>query len=87
MRLPRAVAQAAMDAWERDDSDGELGEETREQYEARDQAGNLALIGLAISDDGRWEGDEVVVDLHVASAGAAWLSYAEAAGTAYRVQE
>ncbi|MFF7995773.1 hypothetical protein ACFZDG_39135 [Kitasatospora xanthocidica] len=87
VRLPRAVAQAAVDAWERDDSDGELGEETREQYEVRGQAGELALIGLAISEDGRWEGDEVVVDLHVHSAGAAWLSYAEAAGTAYRVQE
>ncbi|GAB7188880.1 hypothetical protein ATKI12_8994 [Kitasatospora sp. Ki12] len=87
VRLPRAVAQAAVDAWERDDSDGELGEETREQYEVRDHAGNLALIGLAISDGGRWEGEEVAVDLHVHSAGAAWLAYAEAAGPDYRVPE
>ncbi|MEU1286748.1 hypothetical protein [Kitasatospora sp. NPDC005856] len=84
VRLPRVVAQAAVDAWERDDPEGELGEETREQYELRDQAGNVALIGLAISEDGRWEGDEVVVDLHVHSAGAAWLSYADAAGADYR---
>ncbi|MGV9266115.1 hypothetical protein ACWDRR_15805 [Kitasatospora sp. NPDC003701] len=70
VRLPRAVAEAAVAAWERDEL-GEIGEETHEQYELRDQAGDLALIGLAISDDGRWEGEEVVVDLPVGSAGAA----------------
>ncbi|MEU8924582.1 hypothetical protein AB0D10_27170 [Kitasatospora sp. NPDC048545] len=86
VRLPRAVAQAAVDAWERDDS-GDLGEETREQYELRGQAGDLALIGLAISEGGRPSGEEVVVDLHVASAGAAFLSYAETAGAAFRPSE
>ncbi|MFD5086004.1 hypothetical protein ACFVYP_30350 [Kitasatospora sp. NPDC058201] len=70
VRLPRAVAEAAVDAWERDEL-GDLGEETHEQYALRDQAGDLALIGLVISERGRWEGEEVVIDLDVASAGAA----------------
>lgn len=77
VRLPRAVAEAVVAAWERDDPDGDFDEETHEQYALRTQAGDLALIGLAISDDGRWEGEEVVVDLHVHSAGAAWLQAAE----------
>ncbi|MFE6492334.1 hypothetical protein [Streptomyces sp. NPDC057748] len=70
VRLPRAVAEAAVDAWERDES-GDLGEETHEQYALRDQAGDLALIGLVISERGRWEGEEVVIDLDVVSVGAA----------------
>ncbi|MFC9753093.1 hypothetical protein [Streptomyces sp. NPDC056921] len=70
VRLPRAVAEAAVDAWERDES-GDVGEETHGQYELRDQAGDLALIGLVISERGRWEGEEVVIDLDVVSAGAA----------------
>ncbi|MFF9478155.1 hypothetical protein [Streptomyces sp. NPDC014733] len=70
VRLPRAVAEAAVAAWERDEL-GDLGEETHEQYALRDQAGELALIGLGISERGRWEGEEVVIDLHVAFAGAA----------------
>ncbi|MEU9620971.1 MULTISPECIES: hypothetical protein [unclassified Streptomyces] len=71
VRLPRATAEAAAAAWDRDEL-GELGEETHEQYALRDQAGELALIGLAISERGRWEGEEVVIDLSVASAGAAF---------------
>ncbi|MFE3902501.1 hypothetical protein ACFXPY_19825 [Streptomyces sp. NPDC059153] len=51
--------------------DGDLGEETHEQYALRDQAGDLALIGVAISERGRWEGEEVVIDLDVVSVGAA----------------
>ncbi|MFD8821456.1 hypothetical protein ACFV1C_03680 [Streptomyces sp. NPDC059605] len=70
VRLPRAVAEAAVDAWERDES-GDLGEETHEQYALRDQAGDLALIGLVISERGRREGEDVVIDLNVVSAGAA----------------
>jgi hypothetical protein len=70
VRLPRAVAEAAVGAWERDEGGG-LGKETREQYALRDQAAELALIGLAISQRGRWEGEELVIDLDVASAGAA----------------
>lgn len=70
VRLPRAVAEAAVAAWERNEPDG-LGEESREQYVLRDQAAELALIGLAVSERGRWEGESVVVGLDVASAGAA----------------
>ncbi len=70
VRLPRAVAEAAEAAWERDEL-GDLGEETHEQYALREQAGDLALIGLVISERGRWEGEEVLIDLDVASAGAA----------------
>ncbi|MFC9856971.1 MULTISPECIES: hypothetical protein [unclassified Streptomyces] len=70
VRLPRAVAEAAVDAWERDES-GDLGEETSEQSALRDQAGDLALIGLVISERGRREGEEVVIDLDVVFAGAA----------------
>ncbi|GAA3038584.1 hypothetical protein GCM10020229_57290 [Kitasatospora albolonga] len=70
VRLPRSVAQAAVDAWERDEEGG-VGPESNEQYVLRDRAAELAFIGLAISQRGRWEGEEVVVDLDVASAGAA----------------
>ncbi|MEU6239002.1 hypothetical protein [Kitasatospora sp. NPDC047058] len=70
MRLPRAAAEAAVDAWARDELGGRVPE-THEEYALRDQAAELALIGLAISQRGRWEGDEVVIDLDVASAGAA----------------
>jgi hypothetical protein len=70
VRLPRAVAEAAVAAWERDETGGP-DEESREQYVLRDRAAELALIGLAISERGRWEGGSVVVGLDVASAGAA----------------
>lgn len=83
VRLPLAVARAAVDAWERDET-GDIGEETREQHELRSRAGDLALIGLAISERGRQEGAEVVVDLNVSSAGAALLSHVEAAGPGFR---
>ncbi|WP_145908964.1 hypothetical protein [Kitasatospora viridis] len=70
VRLPRTVAEAAMDAWERDELGGRAPE-THEEYMQRDRAAELAFIGLAISERGRREGEEVVIDLDVASAGAA----------------
>ncbi|WP_035858100.1 hypothetical protein [Kitasatospora cheerisanensis] len=70
VRLPKALAEAAVAAWDREELGG-LGEETHEQYALRDRAAELAFIGLAISRHGRWEGDEVVVELDVASVGAA----------------
>ncbi|MEU9793407.1 hypothetical protein AB0E27_22720 [Streptomyces sparsogenes] len=70
VRLPRAVAEAAVEAWGRDESDSP-GEETHEQYALRDRAAELALTGLAIAGRGRWEGDELVIDLDTGSAGAA----------------
>ncbi|MET8543570.1 hypothetical protein ABZW03_23400 [Kitasatospora sp. NPDC004799] len=87
LRLPRAVAQAAVDAWERDESGDELGEETREEYQLREWAGDLALIGLGIEERGRWEGEEVVVDLHVSDLGAAFGAYLEAVGADFRQEE
>ncbi|MFD7645817.1 hypothetical protein ACFV4P_34850 [Kitasatospora sp. NPDC059795] len=70
MRLPRAVAEAAVDAWERDELGGRAPE-SHEEYMLRDRAAELAFVGLAISERGRGEGEEVVIDLDVASAGAA----------------
>ncbi|MGP4110216.1 hypothetical protein ACTWP5_04765 [Streptomyces sp. 4N509B] len=71
VRLPRAVAEAAVAAWEREDVGEVPGEETLEQWRLRDMAGDLGLIGVAFSERGRWEGEEVVVELDVALAGAA----------------
>jgi hypothetical protein len=57
-----ALARAAVAAWQRDD-EGEPEPESYEQRVLRHRAGALALIGLAVEDQGRAEGDEVVVDL------------------------
>ncbi|MET9617166.1 hypothetical protein [Kitasatospora indigofera] len=70
VRLPRALAEAAVAAWDRDELGG-IGGETHEQYALRDRAAELALIGLAISQGGRRDDEELVIDLDVASAGAA----------------
>lgn len=70
VRIPRALADAAVRAWERDDVD-ELGAETGAQREIRHRAGMLALIGLRIGEAGRVDGDEVVVTLPVEFVGAA----------------
>ncbi|MFI0420431.1 hypothetical protein [Spongiactinospora sp. 9N601] len=64
VRLPRSVAELAVAAWEREEL-AEVGEESREERELRDDAAELALIGLAISSRGVWETEEVVVDLDV----------------------
>lgn len=65
VRLPRELAEAAAAAWERegDESAGPL-DETCEQRLARRRAAALSLIGLAIKERGRWNGDEMVVDLN-----------------------
>ena len=64
VRLPRDVAEAAVAAWERND-DESVGpiNETFEQRVVRSRAASLSLIGLAISERGRWTDDEVVVAL------------------------
>ncbi|MFQ6227916.1 hypothetical protein [Nocardia sp. NPDC002869] len=64
VRIPRATAESAMAAWNRDESD-DIGEESREQGALRADAAELALIGLAISERGVWNGDDVVVDLDI----------------------
>lgn len=75
VRLPRAVAESAVAAWDREEL-GRIGEESREEFELRHAAAELAFIGLAISSHGVWDGEEVVVDLdvvHIAAAlQAAW---------------
>ncbi|MGW0818121.1 hypothetical protein ACWD00_33775 [Streptomyces viridiviolaceus] len=70
VRLPGALAEAAVAAWQRDEN-AEPGPESAGRYALRDAAAELALIGLAITERGHREGEEVVVDLDVASAGAA----------------
>ncbi|MFD9084314.1 hypothetical protein [Streptomyces erythrochromogenes] len=70
VRLPRPVAESAVAAWDREEL-GRLGEETREEYELRDDAAELAFIGLAITSRGVWDAEEVVVDLDVARIAAA----------------
>ncbi|MFD9127194.1 hypothetical protein [Kitasatospora sp. NPDC059571] len=58
--------EATVDAWERDELGG-LAPESHEQYMLRDRAAEPALIGLAITQRGRGEGEEVVIDLDVAA--------------------
>ncbi|TCJ97342.1 hypothetical protein DFR71_3384 [Nocardia alba] len=70
VRLPLELAEAAVAAWNRDET-GEVGEETPDQFALRDRAAELALIGLAVSERGRRDGEDVVVDLHAASVAAA----------------
>jgi len=62
VRLPAVLARAAVAAWQRDD-EGEPDPESYEQRVVRHRAGALALIGLAVEERGRTEGDQVVVDL------------------------
>jgi hypothetical protein len=62
VRLPRALAELAVAAWERDDG-GPADPENHEQRAQRHHAGTLGLIGLSIENGGRWEADEVVVGL------------------------
>lgn len=73
VRLPRELAEAAVAAWQRDEpaGPGSGGPESARRHALRDQAAELALIGLAISERGRREGTDVVVDLDIAAAGAA----------------
>lgn len=70
VRLPRSVAESAVAAWDRDEL-GTVGEESRAEYELREDAAELAFIGLAISSSGVWDGEEVVVDLDVVHVAAA----------------
>lgn len=64
VRLPRFAAESAVAAWDREELGG-IGEESREEYELRADAAELAFIGLAIASRGEWDGDEVTVDLDV----------------------
>jgi hypothetical protein len=63
VRIPRALAEKAIAAWEREDDQGPLDPENSEQRVQRHRAATLALIGLSIANEGRWEGDEAIVAL------------------------
>lgn len=86
VRLPKAVADAAVAAWRREESGGpgDGREQGRERYVLRDQAAELALIGAAITERGRPDGADVVVALDVESAGAA-ARVASSDGSWYQV--
>lgn len=64
VRLPRALADEALTAWQRD-TEGEppLPPETPEERHIRYRAAALGLIGLSIETSGVVDGDEVVVDI------------------------
>ena len=62
VRLPSVLADRAAVAWDRND-EGPLGPEDAAARLARHRAGTLALIGAAVRERGRREGDEVVVEL------------------------
>lgn len=64
VRLPAKLGRQTIKAWDRDDEqDGKVDTETREQPAVRRKAATLALIGLSISESGRFEGEDVVVTL------------------------
>jgi len=62
VRLPVELAHAAVLAWDRDD-EAELDAESYEQGVVRRRAATLALVGLAVSELGHADGEEVVVNL------------------------
>ncbi|MFJ8013763.1 hypothetical protein [Streptomyces sp. NPDC096339] len=68
--MPRSLAESAAAAWDREEP-GRIGEESREEYELRDDAAEPALIGPAISSRGVWDGEEALVDLDVTQIAAA----------------
>ncbi|GGY07038.1 hypothetical protein GCM10010384_09250 [Streptomyces djakartensis] len=70
VHLPGPLAEAAVAAWNREETT-EPPQETPDRHALRDAAAELALIGLAIEERGRREGEGVTVELDVASAGAA----------------
>jgi hypothetical protein len=63
VRLPRALGEKAVAAWDREGNEGPLDRENYEQRVLRRRAGTLGLIGLSIVERGRWGVDEVVVPL------------------------
>jgi hypothetical protein len=66
VRLPKALADEALDAWNREDveSSDDEREESADEQSDRHRAGSLALIGAAIEKRGAADGDEhVTVEL------------------------
>ena len=62
IRMSRPAAEIAVATWEREDG-GQVDTEDFEQRVVRFRAAALALIGLAVSERGRWEADGVYVKL------------------------
>ena len=64
VRLPRALADKALSAWQRDDeNEPPLPPETPEQRHVRYRAAALGLIGLSVENECVLDNDEVVVEL------------------------
>jgi hypothetical protein len=63
VRLPAALADQALAAWNKDEDSRPVPPETAEQKAVRHMAGTLALIGLSIQERGVADGDEVLVEL------------------------
>lgn len=67
VRVPVDLADKAIAAWQRSEDDDQEevdGDEVDADVDvARDRAATLALIGAAIDDNGRVDGDEYVVRL------------------------
>ena len=62
VRIPRGLADAAVEAWQRD-GDSDLTGEKCEERIVRSRAAALALIGAALEDRGRVDGDDVIVTI------------------------
>lgn len=62
VRIPKALADQAIAAWERDETET-VPRETLAECQVRHRSGALALIGLAIQERGRVVGDTVVIEL------------------------
>ena len=62
--LPRALAELALAAWQREHDEGPPAPETFEQRVLRHRAAALSLIGLSIESGGRWSDDGVIVEVH-----------------------
>jgi len=71
VRLPRALADLALNSWRREGFDGNLEDESNENYRVRSEAAALALIGLTLEQGFIQEGDEVIFELDAWFVGAA----------------
>lgn len=63
VRISQRLAEQAVAAWERDETE-DIPDETLAERQLRHRSGALALIGLAIQERGRVDGDSVSVEVH-----------------------
>lgn len=83
VRVPRALAESAVDASRRGERDNQVSDETSGQRAERHNASTLASIGVAIAEEGRWTEEHVEVELDAWHVGLA-LEAADKAGLARR---